>query len=267
MSKNVGVLLENQSLKKEFEIRNLDLSQVFTFAPDDLEDENERLKYLLEWVQKYSELRSRKIMEKDGYEYPPISFCITPDNDWSIFEKWLKGIPIRTSIKKLLPPNFDLKRPDELNDEEVEIELKKLKEAIISTNFNIVLNDGIPSRLIYEYLLEMICDDYEMLVEGAWTLDGCTGGCPECFQRPWCEQGGKSCHKEDEEAGEMFLIESVKRFVSASPVSLKILQICREEEKDKFKEFEKNSKDQDEDLNDILYKPGSFNLDDDGIPY
>jgi len=56
-----------------------------------------------------------------------------------------------------------------------------------------------------------------------WHLDGCTGYCPECFQRPWCEQGCDSCWKEDKEAGCSVFPDSVKRYVSVSPMSLAIL--------------------------------------------
>ncbi len=272
MSNNIDILLENKSIKKEFEIRDLDLSQVFTPTPDDLELENRKLKNLLEWVEKYSEYGSRKIMEAEGYEFPPIDFCISPDNDWFIFEKWMNGIPIRTNIKKLLPKGFSLKKPDDLNDEEVESELQKLEAFIEDTQFSIAFNDGIPPRLVYEYLLEEIGEDYEMLVEGAWNLDGCSGYCPECFQRPWCDSGCKSSWPEDDEAGEMFLIESIKRFVSASPVSLKILKICQEEEDKKFKEFEENRKEPEQKFDDISFDQDSDETDsddsnDNGIPF
>ena len=58
---DIDILLENQSLKFEFALRNLDLTQVFCATSDDLERENRFLQHLLDWVQKYSEYRDRSI--------------------------------------------------------------------------------------------------------------------------------------------------------------------------------------------------------------
>ena len=43
-SENIDAMLENQSLKNEFAVRNLDLSQVFSPTPDNLERENRVLR-------------------------------------------------------------------------------------------------------------------------------------------------------------------------------------------------------------------------------
>jgi len=166
MSENIDTLLENQSLKKEFAVRNLDLSQVFHETPDNLERENRFLRHLLDWVQKYSELR-------------------------------------------------------------------------------------------YMHLLETLDEEFEIIVDGSWHLDGCTGYCPDCFQRPWCESGCQSCWPEDEEAGKMFLIDPVKRYLSPSRISLEILQKLQAEEDKKFEEFEKGKKDKD-----IPIEPISFDAED-----
>ena len=47
---DIDVLLENQSLKFEFSLRNLDLEAVFCPTPDDLVRENRVLHHLLDWV-------------------------------------------------------------------------------------------------------------------------------------------------------------------------------------------------------------------------
>jgi len=47
----IDTVLENQSLKKEFSLRNLDLSQIWQPTPDDLELENRQLRHLLDWVE------------------------------------------------------------------------------------------------------------------------------------------------------------------------------------------------------------------------
>lgn len=262
MSESVDELLENKSLKKEFEIRTLDLSQVFTPTADDLERENILLKHLLDWVQKYSECKDRKKMEAEGYEFPPIDPCIEPENDWYIFERWMNGLPVRLKLKEQLPQKFVLKRIDVLNDEEILIELQKLLEALEVAGNSIELNDGIPARLVYNYLLETLEEENEFFIDGGWTHDGCTGYCPDCFQRPWCKSGSQLCWSEDKEAGKMFLIDSAKKYVSASPVSLLILQKCQAEEDKKFKDFEVN-----QNSDDISTDLNSSDPDDDDIPF
>jgi hypothetical protein len=268
MDKNLDELLENESLKKEFVLRNLDLSQVFTSTPEDLEYENLRLRYLLDWVEKYNELGNRQMMEAAGYEFPPIVPCISPENDWYMFERWINGLPIRKKMKELLPSNYILKNPEDLNDEEILAELKKLTEILEEYGISVALVNEIPPRLIYIYLVETLNAEQELLIEGGWNLDGCTGYCPGCFQRPWCEQGNSSCWNEDEEAGEIFLIDSAKKYVSASPVSLRILQKLQAEEDERFKKFEQNFG-IDQNNNDVSFDDlNSFEPDDeDGIPF
>ena len=264
MDENVNLLLENETLKKEFALRNLSLYEIFTPTPDALERENYVLKNLLDWVQKYSECHDRKKMEAEGYEFPPIDFCITPENDWYIFERWMNGLPVRSKYKDLLPKNYVMKNPEELNDEEILIELQKLTDALEELGSSIGLNEGIPARLVYAYLLETLEEENEMLIDGGWTNDGCSGYCPDCFQRPWCKSGGQLCWPEDVGAGKMFLIDSAKKYVSASPVSLQILQKCQAEEDKKFKDFEMGHN-----KNDVSIDPIAFHSDDDNdeIPF
>jgi hypothetical protein len=154
-AKNIDTYLENQSLKSEFEIRNLDLSQVWHSTPDDLELENRQLRHLLDWVEKYQDCRDRKKMEKQGYLYPPLSFDIDPDSDWLRFERWLAGKLIRGKLRDFLPASFKVKNADELTDDEVMAELEKLIEALAKLHFSVDLKDDLPPRLIYEDVLDM----------------------------------------------------------------------------------------------------------------
>lgn len=234
MADNINDLLENKSLKMEFGLRNLDLSEVFCPTPNDLALENRRLKNLLEWVQKYSECRNRKVMESEGFKFPPVDPCISPEEDWYTFERWIYNIPTRATLKEQVPRTYSIRRPEELSNEEIQNKLPKLIEAIEKAGYILGINEGIPARLVYTYLYETLGEEFNILIEGGWVLDGCTGYCPDCFQRPWCASGGKFCWSEDKEEGKMFLIDSVKEYVSASPVSLQILKDAQEEEDLKF---------------------------------
>ncbi|MCB0185546.1 MAG: hypothetical protein KDE31_14860, partial [Caldilineaceae bacterium] len=101
----------------------------------------------------------------------------------------------------------------------------------------------LPLRLLYEHLLEILEEDFDILFSGMWHIDGCSGYCPGCFQRPWCDFGQSSCWREDEEAGQLALIDVVQRYVSASPVSLPLLQQRQAEAERQFAEFQQNHQD------------------------
>ena len=242
-NQNIDNLLENQSLKNEFVIRNLDLSQVFFSIQDDLERENMCLRDLLEWADKYIECGDRKKMEADGYLFPPIHPGISPDDDWYRFERWMKGLPVRMKLKDRFPSDYNPIKPEDLNDEKLMPELQKLIDHLDKLGMGLSFVNDVPPRLVYWHLYEILEEEFELLTEGGWHLDGCSGYCPGCFQRPWCESGTSCCWSEDEKAGEMVLIDSVKEFVSASPVSLSVLQKCQAEEDKEFEEFEQRLKD------------------------
>ena len=241
-NENIDVLLENQSLKSEFAARGLDLDQVFFPIPDDLERENRILLDLLDWVQKYTECKNRKKMESEGYYFPPIEPDISPEDDWYRFECWMDGRPIRKKLKNLLPPSFTPKTADQLTDDELLFELQKLTELLAEIRVSIDLDSDVPPRLVYEHLLETLDEEFDITIEAFWHLDGCSGYCPGCFQRPWCESGSRSCWPEDEEEGKMFVIDQVKKYVSSSPISLQLLQEFQREEDKKFDEFKENQK-------------------------
>jgi hypothetical protein len=169
-------------------------------------------------------------MEAQGYDFPPIQPGIDPDSDWFRFRRWMLGKPIRKSAKSRLPQDLVLKHPDDLTDEQIATELDRLQEALAKLHISVDLKEGVPPRLVYEHVLECIEEEFDLLGgHGWWHLDGCTGYCPGCFQRPWCEGGGELCWTEDEEAGHMAFPDQLRRYVSPSPTSLVILR--REQEK------------------------------------
>ena len=128
-------------------------------------------------------------------------------------------------------------------DDELSSELQRLIGLLRKNRFSVEFFNEIPPRLVYEYLIDAMNDEYDIIEEGFWHLDGCSGYCPGCFQRPWCEWGCNSCWTEDENAGEMYIIESVRRFVSPSAISLEVLKKLQAEEDKNFDEFKKSQSD------------------------
>ncbi|HFA52143.1 MAG TPA: hypothetical protein ENJ95_24260 [Bacteroidetes bacterium] len=233
---------QNLAFKKEFELLGLDLAEVFEFTPLDLDLENSRLEHLLDFVKKYQQYGSQEVMElvEGRFCFPPIFPGISPESDWHRFKLWLNGEVTRKTIEEQLPTAFEVKDPSIVPDEELETELERLLDAVFSAGYGIALNEGIPPRIVYGQVLEWIGHTVELSSPdgGGWTFDGCTGYCPGCFQRPWCETGHSSCWPEDEKAGKMQLPGELKDYVSASPQSLDILRELQAKEDAEMKKFD-----------------------------
>ncbi len=112
--------------------------------------------------------------------------------------------------------------------EEVEQELEKMLNALSQTNISLGIYD-LPPRIKYDFIYEMLQEmTFVPGPKSEWAgfimLDGCSGYCPGCVQRPWCGAGQDLCWSEDEKAGKMALPEALKDYVSASPQSLDLLK-------------------------------------------
>lgn len=230
----------NLTLKKAFKNLGLDLCQVMEFSPYELDIENRRLESLLAFVLCYQKFGSRKTMELIEGEclFPPIHPGISPESDWHRFELWLQGKPVRMKLADQLPNPLVIKKSADLQEEELIPEIERLEEALVEAGFGVSLHDGVPPRLIYDYLVQTLDETFELGCGGFWHLDGCDGYCPGCFQRLWCEVGDRSCWHEDETAGKMSLIDALIPYVCATPQSLKILQKYQAEEDEREARYE-----------------------------
>ena len=201
------------------------------YTPANIELENRRLQTLADFVEAYEAHGSREVMEavKGEFIFPPIYPGISPDNDWHRFELWLNADATHKTIWEMLPEGIHFRKPEEISDDEIETELERLLKALQTIHIEVCLCDGLPIRVEYAYLYEML-DETEELGSG-FTVDGCSGYCPDCVQRPCCETGQALCWKEDEEAGKIYWPESLTPFVSASPQSFALLQQAEEEKK------------------------------------
>ena len=220
--------LELNRLKTEFSRRGLTLEDVWYPMGGDVELHIRQLRKLLDWVEAYELYGDRETMEEQGYEFPPVHPCIEPESDWLRFERWMAGEPVTHTLRDYLPRNADFPSASQLNDAEVSEKMKSLLTGLEAMGLCWGIFRDIPIRLQYAHLLEYLDKPMEILGRGVWHLDGCDGFCPGCFQRPWCEFGGKGVWPEDEEAGEMYLAGEVRTYVSSTPFSLKILEEDKE---------------------------------------
>ena len=229
---------QNLALKLEFTRLELDITEVMEFTPLDLDLENRRLHNLLDFVKQYQQCGGREAMQAitGGFLFPPIFPGISPDSDWYRFENWMQGKPVRGRLSEQLPETLTLRKPEEIEEHEIEAALESLESALDQAGFGLSLNEGIPGRLMYAFLYESLGETVE-LDGGGWFFDGCSGYCPGCFQRPWCSSGTSSCWPEDEESGKMHLIPELKAYVSAGPQSLEILRELQAEKDEAFEDF------------------------------
>jgi hypothetical protein len=243
-SEELLTLQKNLDLKRLFANQDLDLSAVMEFTPHDLDLENRRLFALAKFVYEYDKCGSRKVMEivKGGYVFPPIFPGIEPDNDWYRFELWRKGEAIEKPLAEMFSDQIPFRKPVDIAEEEIEAELERMLKSINEAKIGIGLVDGLPPRLLYTYLYEELGESF-IVSNGGWVIDGCSGYCPGCFQRPWCNTGQNGCWPEDEKDGKMSLPEELAAYVSASPQSFALLQEAQAKEDASREKFRRENPD------------------------
>ena len=227
---------------------------------------------LLDFVKRYQQYGSEEVMKKVEGEfiYPPIFPGIGPWSDWYRFERWMRGESVSEPIINQFTLHEKFLPAEELDDTKIESELERLIKAIEATGNGISLQDGVPARLAYKEIMEWAGEDHELIgsMGGGWFYDGCSGYCPGCFQRPWCEFGNSSCWREDEEAGKIHFTEELKPYVSASPQSLKIISKLQAEEDASFEKWKEENDEKKKKEGPFLDHEGLREYDDDGdLPF
>ncbi len=238
-------LQKNLALRRLFSNRGLDLEAVMEFTPHDLDLENKRLQNLAGFILEYDRYGSREAMEviRGEWVFPPIFPGISPESDWLRFERWLLGEPLWQKLAdKVSEITTPFRAPEHIPEHEIESESKRLYHAIEDAGIAIGLREGMPPRLLYTYLYQELDDAFDMF-DGSWHIDGCSGYCPGCIQRPWCDAGQGLCWDEDETAGKMHLTEELAPYVSASPQSLALLQQAQAEEDAEMAKFREENPD------------------------
>ena len=68
------------------------------------------------------------------------------DSDWLRFERWMAGKPIRGKLRDFIPPNFNVRRSEDLTDGEIFEELEKLIKALAKLHFSVDFKQELPPR-------------------------------------------------------------------------------------------------------------------------
>jgi hypothetical protein len=214
---------KNEALKEVFKRFGLDPFEIQTPVPD-VDWENRRLESLLGWVFKYRECPDREKLAAQGLLFPPVDPGEGPDRDWRRFKGWIKGLQTKLPLRDLLH-HLQFPPPEEIGDAQAAELMEKLDPILEEIGISLDLWEGVPPRLAYEIFYAELDEDFELLDANETVhLTGCTGFCPDCLQRPWCENGCTSLWKEDEAAGKMVFPTSTQRYASATRQSLEILR-------------------------------------------
>jgi hypothetical protein len=228
----------NQAIKARYRARGLRWEEAIPATPFDLDLENWRLISLLDFVEAFEACgRSQEAMEACNNPFPPIHPMISPQDDWYRFKLWLEGEALSKPLPEQIGIQLSAKPAAEMSDAEIETELDRLLDAMKKAGIGIALVEGLPPRLFYTYLLEMLQEDDQLMTGGGWVIDGCSGYCPECVQRPWCNNGQELCWPEDEEAQGIHFVEALKDYVSPSPHSLELLRKSQREYDERMKKY------------------------------
>lgn len=233
---NENVKIENRRLKNEFRKLGLKPEDVLEKTPFNPELENRQLENLLDFVLAYLKCESREVMRLTNRPFPPIFPFISPESDWYRFERWMKGLSVRETIKNQLPKDFVVRPLNSIPEEELPKVLSGLMNTLNQNGFSVSL-PKMPDRLIYNFVTEWLNEETELCPTGSWVFSGCSGYCPGCIQRPWCNIGQDCCWTEDEVAGKMVFPKEAELYVSASPVSLALLKKAQEHEDREFEVF------------------------------
>jgi hypothetical protein len=223
-----AVFRKNIQLKKSFIQLGLDPAPVMEFMPYNLDIENRRLEHLLRFTLKYQECLDRKTMELIGELWPPVFPAVSPASDWIRFEKWLAGEDLTQTLYDKISRKINLPDPKQITIDELDLALKKLYKVLHKLGIGVSLVFDLPPLVEYHLIIDILKSDTDSYFEFGCTIDGCSGYCPGCMQRPWCDSGLENKWPEDIERGKMHLPPELRDFVSASPHSLEMLNDAEE---------------------------------------
>jgi len=122
------------------------------------------------------------------------SFNNTTDIDPEIENAFLKNVfafeeaEYKAVYKILGISPTDFPAADTLSNKEIEKNYERLVELLEKHNMYVDMQEGVPIKIVYKYLIEEYLFEETQEVPGFDTIiDGCSGDCPSCFQMDYCK--------------------------------------------------------------------------------
>ena len=83
----------------------------------------------------------------------------------------------------------DFPPADILTKDEIKAEFNKLIGIFNEHGISYGVNDNVPVEVSYRFLTEdyLLSESQDLPPDFGWTIDGCSGDCPGCFQADYCE--------------------------------------------------------------------------------
>lgn len=104
---------------------------------------------------------------------------------------FMEGNVPQVPMRSLFPADFMLPLIDTMSEEQVASKVEEISDILLAHNINLAFCEKTPVSLIYNYLASEIIPNEEInaiTFEGCFTtFNGCTGYCPGCFQKDYCE--------------------------------------------------------------------------------
>lgn len=104
---------------------------------------------------------------------------------------FMEGNIPQVPMHSLFPATFQLPPISTMSEEQIANKVDEISDILLSHNINLDFCEKTPASLIYNYLISEIIPNDEInaiTIEGCFTtFNGCTGYCPGCFQKDYCE--------------------------------------------------------------------------------
>jgi len=161
-AKELDLMLENQNLQNEISLRG-----GYTEKNDDLDPrlENEFLRNVLAF-------------EEADEEEP---------------------VPIRS----IFPDDYSFPVASTMSEKELETKVGDIEERLSQHHIEVGFANELPIDVLYSCLREMcVSEDFNPATADAgfsFVLDGCSGYCPDCLQKPYCKNAEELYGDEDDE--------------------------------------------------------------------
>lgn len=104
--------------------------------------------------------------------------------------QFMEDIGPHRTIHSLFPPEFTFPPIDSMGEAELQEKLETIENILAENGILIELSPALPDPLVYKYIMEEMMGESvpANIPEGAAVhFTGCGGGCPDCFQREFCE--------------------------------------------------------------------------------